>query len=271
MVSYTIGGTPLTEDGLHGACEKLNTGAPELWAVIFTETDPPYGGFFTDAYPQILFERHVFQKLTGKQYDAAHPEVSGDSGRPYGASGAHQFARLSEALKLDPTAALQSASWGIGQTLGENYHEAGFNSVYDLVSAMFESEDKQILAAAGEMISTGCARALAVHDWKTFARIYNGPGYAQNNYDQKLSSWYAKVTNGALPDLHVRAAQFYLTYLNSGPVTVDGMLGHQTLNAIANYQAKNNLPLTNQLDDATFARLEAEAKAKLAAVAPYQG
>jgi hypothetical protein len=77
MVSYTIGGTPLTEDGLHGACEKLNTGAPELWAVIFTETDPPYGGFFTDAYPQILFERHVFQKLTGKQYDAAHPEVSG--------------------------------------------------------------------------------------------------------------------------------------------------------------------------------------------------
>jgi hypothetical protein len=269
VVSFDIGGVPLTDEGLHNACAKLKTKAPELWAVIFTETDPPYGGFFVDARPQILFERHVFQKLTGKRFDATHPEVSGDSGRPYGPGGAHQFDRLTEAIKLDPTAALQSASWGIGQTLGENYAEAGFNSAYDLVAAMFESEDAQILAAANEMIRSGCAKALATHDWKTFARIYNGPGYAANRYDVKLASWYAKCTAGALPDLHVRAAQFYLNYLGHGPISVDGLFGRQTANVLANYQAKNHLPITDQLDDETFDKLSDEATMLLHGKPPF--
>jgi len=270
-VSFEVGGAPLTDGGLQAACSKLKTKAAELWAVIFTETDPPYGGFFVDARPQILFERHVFQRLTGKRFDASNPEVSGDSGHPYGASGSHQYDRLSEALKLDPTAALQSASWGIGQTLGENYTEAGFASPYDLVTAMFQSENNQILAAAGEMINSGCAKALAVHDWKTFARIYNGPGYAQNNYDAKLASWYAKCTNGALPDLHVREAQFYLNYLGYGPISVDGLFGQQTLKTVANYQAKSFLPVTGQLDDPTFQRLSADATALTAAKPPFVG
>ena len=29
--------------------------------------------------------------------------------------------------------------------------------------------------------------ALQSKDWKTFARLYNGPGYAQNRYDEKLA------------------------------------------------------------------------------------
>jgi hypothetical protein len=269
MVSFDIGGIPLTDDGLHNACAKLKTKAAELWAVIFTETDPPYSGFFVDARPQILFERQVFQRLTGKRFDAANPEVSGGSGRPYGASGAHQYDRLAQAIKLDPTAALQSASWGIGQTLGENYSEAGFDSPYDLVTAMFQSEDNQILAAANEMVQTGCAKALAAHDWKAFARIYNGRNYAQNSYDLKLASWYAKCTNGALPDLHVRTAQFYLNYLGYGPVSVDGLFGRQTANALANYQSKSQLPVTNQVDDQTFAKLSTEAIAAARGKPPF--
>ena len=271
MVSFNIGGAPLTDDGLQTACGKLKVKAAELWAVIFTETDPPYGGFFVDARPQILFERHVFQRLTGKRFDATHPEVSGDSGRPYGAAGDYQYKRLAEALKLDPTAALQSASWGIGQTLGENYKAAGYTSPYDLVTAMFQSEDAQLLAAANEMINTGCAKALAVHDWKTFARIYNGPGYAKNSYDLKLSSWYAKCSNGALPDLHVRAAQYYLNYLGYGPISIDGLFGRQTANTVANYQAKSNLQVTEQVDDQTFQALSAEANASIQAKSAFSG
>jgi hypothetical protein len=261
MISFNVSGTPLTADGLHSACGKLSTNAPELWAVIFTETDPPYGGFFMDARPQILFERRVFHNHTGGRYDATDPDVSGLNGYPYGAGGAHQYDRLSEALKLDSTAALQSASWGIGQTLGENFKEAGYASAFDLVTAMFVSEDNQIVAAANEMINTGCAKALAAHDWTTFARIYNGPGYAKNNYDTKLASWYAKCTNGALPDLQVRTAQYCLNYLGFGPVSVDGLLGNQTLKAITNYQQKVSLPITDELDGATFDKLSAQATA----------
>ena len=32
--------------------------------------------------------------------------------------------------------------------------------------------------------------ALQKKDWKTFARLYNGPAYAQNRYDEKLSKAY---------------------------------------------------------------------------------
>jgi hypothetical protein len=33
--------------------------------------------------------------------------------------------------------------------------------------------------------------ALQKKDWKAFARLYNGPGYAQNGYDEKLSTAYS--------------------------------------------------------------------------------
>ena len=32
--------------------------------------------------------------------------------------------------------------------------------------------------------------ALQKKDWPTFARLYNGPAYAQNRYDDKLSKAY---------------------------------------------------------------------------------
>ena len=33
--------------------------------------------------------------------------------------------------------------------------------------------------------------ALQKKDWKAFARLYNGPAYAQNRYDEKLSTAYS--------------------------------------------------------------------------------
>ena len=33
--------------------------------------------------------------------------------------------------------------------------------------------------------------ALQKKDWKAFARLYNGPAYAQNGYDEKLSTAYS--------------------------------------------------------------------------------
>ncbi len=32
-------------------------------------------------------------------------------------------------------------------------------------------------------------------DWKTFAKLYNGPAYAQNRYDDKLSKAYNAAKN----------------------------------------------------------------------------
>ena len=39
--------------------------------------------------------------------------------------------------------------------------------------------------------------ALQKKDWKAFARLYNGPAYAQNRYDEKLSTAYSSFKNSA--------------------------------------------------------------------------
>jgi hypothetical protein len=33
-------------------------------------------------------------------------------------------------------------------------------------------------------------QALKSHDWSTFARLYNGAGYAANHYDVKIAQAY---------------------------------------------------------------------------------
>ena len=43
-----------------------------------------------------------------------------------------------------------------------------------------------MLAALQNMLA-----ALQKKDWKAFARLYNGPAYAQNRYDEKLSTAYS--------------------------------------------------------------------------------
>jgi hypothetical protein len=269
MTQFVYGGAPLTEAGLQAACDVVGVKAAEIWSVIFTETDPPYGGFWEDANPQILYERHVFSRLSKRKYDKSHPDISSKTPGDYGPTGSHQYNRLRAAAALDETAALRSASWGIGQTLGENHKQASFATVQDFVTAMFRSEDAQLLAAANEMTSTGCAKALAIRDWKTFARIYNGKNYEKNHYDQHLASWYAKLTTGSLPDLRLRAAQFYLIYGGYHPGPTDGLWGQRVIAALQSYRAKSGLKESDHIDDATFDKLAADFGVWIKAKGPF--
>jgi peptidoglycan hydrolase-like protein with peptidoglycan-binding domain len=102
---------------------------------------------------------------------------------------------------------------------------------------------------------------LAIHDWRTFARIYNGPNYAKNNYDNTIRTWYEKFDSGASPDLRIRSAQVYLMYLGFEPSDIDGIFGKRTRSAMNEYQSRNHLPITDELDDTTFASIEANGKA----------
>jgi N-acetylmuramidase/Putative peptidoglycan binding domain len=260
-VVFQGGGLPLTDDALAAAAQKLGCGVAEIWAIAFTETDPPYGGFLVDKRPQILFERHIFSRLTDGRFDAVNPNISNPRPGGYGAGGAHQHDRLSQAMGLDESAALQSASWGIGQVLGENYREAGFTSPEELARQVFASEDQQLIAVANEIVTDGVARALATHDWKTFARIYNGPNYAENDYDNRIRTWFEKFSSGASPDLRVRTAQVYLMYLGFDPSDIDGSFGKRTRSAMNEYQSNKGMPVTSNLDDATFAAIEADGNA----------
>lgn len=107
---------PLDKDGIAQTIDRMDIGEAELWAVITVETRGC--GFLPDRRPKILFERHIFSHETLGRFDQSNPEVSNRMPGGYGMDGPHQYSRLEEAMNLEATAALRSASWGIGQVLG---------------------------------------------------------------------------------------------------------------------------------------------------------
>jgi len=241
----------LSGDGLAAVAGSLGVHAPEIWAVLAVETTGC--GYLADRRPQILYERHIFHGLTQGVFDDG--DISDRSPGGYGSTGAHQYERLAAAIAKDRNAALQSASWGLGQIMGENFAAAGFQNVENMVAAMAQSEDAQLAAMGDFLVATKLRASLQVHDWTTFARGYNGPNFAMNRYDVRLNGEFQKFSLGVLPDLNVRAAQLYLTYLGFHPGPLDGVAGEYTRSALAQFQVQSGVPPTNMIDEDTVAQL----------------
>jgi peptidoglycan hydrolase-like protein with peptidoglycan-binding domain len=244
---------PLHADGLTAAASHAGVDPAVLWSVVTVETSGC--GFLPDRRPCILFERHIFRTRTGQRFDTAHPGISGSPGG-YGPAGAHQYERLEEAIACDRRAALESASWGLGQVMGFNAGPAGYRDAEDMVSQMMRGENEQILAMASFMRANGMHTALQRSDWAGFARRYNGPGFATNRYDEKLAAVHTSICNRGIPDLEARAVQLLLTYHGFNPGKIDGIVGGRSRTAIAAFTAKHRLPATGDHKDLLAALLE---------------
>ncbi|MGV1099094.1 N-acetylmuramidase domain-containing protein [Thiovibrio sp. JS02] len=240
-------GRPLNEEGMEQVCKTLEVTEPEIWAVLTVETRG--FGFLKDRRPQILFERHIFQRLTKGKHAPGNAEIS--NARPGGyTGGSGEYARLEMAMRLDRKAALESASWGIGQIMGFNYKVAGFASIDAMIAAMVEDENSQLLATANFISGKGLAGALQRRNWVSFARGYNGPDFKKNEYDTRLAAAHAK-NKTMLPDLSLRAAQVSLMYLGFDPGPIDGLRGRRTRSALLLFQERWGLPATGDLDPDT--------------------
>ncbi len=251
-IAFSGASTPLSLEGFNAAIDLIGVKAAELWALISVETSGC--GFFDDRRPQILYERHIFYRLTQGRFpvsDINSPTAGGYAG------GAAEYDRLNRAIALDLNAAIQSASWGIGQVMGENFRAAGFDDPASMVTAVVGGEDAQILTVCRFLAANGLDRPLRNHDWAGFARGYNGPSYAKYSYDEKLLQNYQKYSAGSLPDLTVRAAQLMLRFLHYEPGVVDGFNGARTESALKAFQTAKNLPANGDADDATMAALRA--------------
>jgi hypothetical protein len=248
-MQFASHGQPLTSDGLRTATDELSIDATALWAVLAVETSG--FGFFADRRPRILFERHYFHRLTNGRFDQSHPQISASSSGGY-VGGPGEYARLEEAIALDESAALQSASWGVGQVMGANFHEAGFPDVAAMVAASVKDENGQLLTAVRFMASKGLGTALRARDWTTFASKYNGPKFQENQYDTKLATAFAALSS-SLPDLELRTAQAALLYLGFHPGTIDGRMGPATRTALQRFQTSRQMPVTGALNAETFA------------------
>lgn len=256
-MNFTGKARPLTAAGIKNAAAIVGATEAHIWAVLAVESKG--FGFLPDRRPQILFERHIFARLTDGRFtgpgtsDISRPEAGGYLG------GALEYDRLAKAMKMDETAALKAASWGLPQLMGFNHAVGGHATVQGMVQAFCAGEDAHLGAMARFIAADPkMAAALRSGDWAGFARRYNGPAFAKNRYDAKLAEAYAAAQR-RVPDLDLRAAQAGLTFIGFGPGAVDGLMGRRTTAAIADFQRGQSLPATGILDDVTAGMISYEA------------
>ncbi len=252
----------LSSDDIERGAARLGVSTAALRAVIAVETTG--GGFVDDELPKILFEGHVFHRLTGGAHaderpDLCHPRWT----KAHYRGGRGEYDRLLAAIELDADAALASCSWGLGQVLGSNHAVCGFDHIDDFVNAMAAGEGRQLDAMVGFIAHHGLAEHLRDEAWAAFARRYNGPGYAANAYDTKLAAAFARARraedgDGGVPFEEDRARVAALqAALNAdgAELAVDGWWGPNTRSAVRAYRRRHGMPADAGVDDALLARL----------------
>jgi hypothetical protein len=189
--------TALTDADFARAAKELNVEVAAIRAVA--EVEAAGAGFLPDGRPAVLYEAHIFHKHSNGAHANAKDRRGVKLSSPkwnrslYGATGAAQHNRYEDARKLDPDAANQACSWGTFQILGQNYKECGFDRSQAFIDAMWNGGASAHIDAFVKFIKTKkLDGALRAKNWAAFARRYNGPGYAQNAYDKKMASAYAK-------------------------------------------------------------------------------
>jgi hypothetical protein len=245
---------PLSQDGLDEATDALGTTTPTLWAVVSVET---HGcGFLADRRPAILFERHIFHRRTHGAFDNAAPDISSSSAGGY-LGGAAEYTRLERAIAIDREAAVESASWGLGQIMGFNASVTRFKTAEAMIDAMMRGEDAHLQAMTDFLVARRLDKPLAKRDWAAFARGYNGVSYKKNQYDTRLASAYAALRRGPMPDLAVRQAQLLLTFLGFAPGVIDGVLGKRTRSAVVLFRQQQGLGSSDAVNGPLLDALEA--------------
>lgn len=201
----------LKESDLVGAADRLGVELAAIKAV--NEVESRGSGFFAPGKPAILFERHIMHRQlqrralsvggdpdsVGRHLDElmqAHPNLINP--RPGGyAGGLAEYPRLARARMIDDSSAIESTSWGLFQIMGFHWQTLGYASAQDYAQAMAAGEGQQ-LDAFVRFVEADPAlhKALKGRKWATFARLYNGPAYARNLYDVKLSRAYSRHKDG---------------------------------------------------------------------------
>lgn len=258
---------PLEEVDIAKLAFRIRVTEDHMRAVVEVEA----GGrpFDKQNRPSMLFEPHVFfrslQDQPAKQTLAVEHGLAYRSWRP-GNYPADSYPRLRQAVLIDETAALKSASWGAAQILGENFGLIGFHTVQQMVKAFMDDAEAHIEGMVRFILARDLADDIRAGRWEAFARAYNGPGYARNGYHTKLAQAYTKWSRIAdvawSPDApdpdnpapvdaeQLRNVQSKLVELGYPEVgRADGAWGTRTRAAVLAFRADNGLPTIAQIDD----------------------
>lgn len=193
----------LTNEMIKDLANRLGIEPALLKAVQLVEA-AGRDGFLADGRPQILFEGHIMYKEFHKKFPDRDLDYlckgfstvfypKWDKSKYFGGLG--EYKRLELAKEIDEECALKATSWGMFQIMGFNHNLCGCKDVFDFIHKMSESHEKQLELMYYFMNNSGCLKELKEKDWAGFAKKYNGPGYAQNAYDQKLRNAYENFKN----------------------------------------------------------------------------
>ena len=178
----------LTLQDYKDAAKLLNVDYKMILAIAKKE-DKRGSGFNDDGMPIILFERHKFFQKTDGKYYAENPDICNPKPGGYGKY-SEQHPKLDRAVKLNKKAALESASWGRFQIMGENWKDLSYKDIQQFVNAMYESELKHLEAFVRFIKFKKIDVYMRAKNFQKIAELYNGKNYKINRYDTELEKIY---------------------------------------------------------------------------------
>jgi hypothetical protein len=188
-------GLGVRREALDAVVQVESSGAGLLPARARSPEGRDVGGF-----PVIRFEAHVFYRelqaigIIPGAVKVSRPDIirrKRDDSLVKSREG--EWDRIGAARLIDRDAADRSASWGRFQIMGFNWEACGADDVRDFVGLMHADEGQLELFAGFLRANPQMVRALKALDWRTFAKLYNGPGYAANDYHGRMARAFRKL------------------------------------------------------------------------------
>jgi hypothetical protein len=223
--------------------------------------------------PLILYEPHVFYRWPGLTSDERDRAVArrlaarrwGDI--PYPAGQAARYGQLARAAEINEQAAYAACSWGVGQVLGENADWLGFGTPKALAERAMSGVAGQLEVMLAFVRKRGLTDELNRHDWRGFARVYNGPGQVAVYADRMAAAYRrhaGRAPQPADPTIlkigmqgpEVSLLQQRLRSLGYA-LHVDGDFGPATKRMVQAFQADQGLTADGIAGPRTQARIDA--------------
>ncbi|WP_316196557.1 N-acetylmuramidase domain-containing protein [Bradyrhizobium sp. SZCCHNS3053] len=258
-------------DAIVQAAKAQGWPASALLAVVECETSGK--PFEQDGHtPTLLFERHKFYSELQKHQPSklqkaiaaglAIPKWSRSTQYKDQGTSSGRLAVIAKARSVDEEVANRAASWGLGQTMGFNAERLKYEDATQMVGELSKGVAEQIDALVREIKTDHLDKYLVAKNFTAFARGYNGPGYAQNQYDTRMRAADARwerrldaITKGEFePKPGKTITMVYQTKLKAlgfNVGKVDGDWGDLTTGATSAFQRREGLKVTGHPNDET--------------------
>lgn len=187
----------ITDADFIKAAIELNVELSVIKAIKEVESS---GVAIQNGIPTMLFEGHIFWqqlKLRGinpSKYVKGNEDILYQkwTKKYYTGKNSGEYNRLKKAIQINEAAAYESASYGMFQIMGNNYRVCGYSSAKEMFLSMCQNTDNHLQAFIKFITSKNIIPYLKTKNWRKIAYLYNGSGYAQNNYHIKLEKAYNK-------------------------------------------------------------------------------